>query len=73
MNDVRITIPKSRAREFENLLMDYQRSHNRGQFGVSLVLGGISEDLNGNLTYPPLPDQIVLPLLKNSKIPYSMN
>jgi hypothetical protein len=73
MNNVRVTIPKSRARQFEDLLMDYQRTHNRGQFGVSLILGGISEDLSGNLTYPPLPDQIVLPLLKNSKIPYSVN
>jgi hypothetical protein len=73
MSDVRVTIPKNCARQFEELLMAYQRTHNRGQFGVSLILGGISEDLNGNVTYPPLSDQIVLPLLKDSKIPYSVN
>jgi hypothetical protein len=73
MSHVSVTIPKGCARQFEDLLMDYQRTHNRGQFGASLILGGISEDLRGNLTYPPLPAQIVLPLLKNSKIPYKAN
>jgi hypothetical protein len=52
MSHVSVTIPKGCARQFEDLLMDYQRTHNRGQFGASLILGGISEDLRGNLTYP---------------------
>jgi hypothetical protein len=68
-----ITIPKNRRHEFENRLMDYQRVHNRGQFGVSVILGATSEDLAGNITYFSLPNQIVLSILKSSGIPYRMN
>ena len=68
-----ITIPKSRKHEFENRLMDYQRVHNRGQFGVSVILGATSEDLAGDITYFSLPDQIALPILKSSDIPYRVN
>ncbi len=68
-----ITIPKSRQREFENLLMDHQRLHNRGQFGVSAIFGATSEDLTGNITYFSLPEQVALPILKNSKIPHKVD
>jgi hypothetical protein len=68
-----ITIPKSRKLEFENRLMDHQRAHNRGQFGVSVILGATSEDLAGNITYFSLPDQVVVPILKSSGIPYRVN
>ena len=68
-----IAIPKSRKLEFENRLMDHQRIHNRGQFGISVILGATSEDLAGNVTYFSLPDQIALPILKSSGIPYKVN
>ena len=67
-----ITIPKSHQREFENRLMDHQRVHNRGQFGVSVIFGPTSEDLAGNITYFSLPDQVALPILISGKIPYSV-
>jgi len=53
--------------------MDHQRAHNRGQFGVSVILGATSEDLAGNITYFSLPDQVVVPILKSSGIPYRVN
>jgi hypothetical protein len=68
-----VTIRKSRQREFEDLLMNHQCVHNRGQFGASVVLGATSEDLPGNITYFLLPDRAVLPILKSSKIPYRVS
>jgi hypothetical protein len=66
-----ITIPKSRKLEFENRLMEYQRVHNRGQFGVSVILGATSEDIAGNVTYFSLPEKIALSVLESSGIPYT--
>ena len=53
--------------------MDHQRVHNRGQFGTSVVYGATSEDLAGNIIYFSLPDQVALPILESSKIPYKVN
>ncbi len=73
MSVIDVTIPKSRKYEFDCQLMDHQRTYNRGQFGVSLIYPATSEDLNGNVTYFGLPDQIALPILKRNGIPYRVN
>lgn len=68
-----ITIPKSRRHEFENRLIDYQRVHNRGQFGVSVILGATSEDLAGNITYFSLRIKLFCRSSRVAEFRYRMN
>ena len=69
-----VTLPQEHARQFETLLMDYQRSLPRrpGQIGVSLVYPGKSgPDVNGNVTYCDVPEP-ALALLSKSGIPHQI-
>ena len=69
-----VTLPQGYEREFENLLMDHQRSLPRrpGQFGVSMIFPPRSgPDENGNVTYSGVPN-LALQLLKGSGIPHQI-
>jgi len=74
MSHVNVTIPQSRVRQFEDLLMDYQRRRPRrpGQIGVSLIYPPRSgPDVNGNITFCGVPE-LALRLLKGSGIPHQI-
>ena len=72
MSYVNVAIPQGCVRQFEDLLMDYQRTLPRrpGQFGVSVIYPPRSgPDVNGNVTFCGVPE-LALTLLKRSGIPH---